>query len=78
MANQYTTKGQAKRTRMVPIRLTEDEFDVLSMVAAAQQCSLSLFMRYCLMLEPLGETQRKTMLTSLRAAARRKLAKKGS
>jgi hypothetical protein len=71
MANQHTTKGQPKRTRTVLVRLTPDEYDRVLMVAANNRCQLSQFIRYCLALEPIGDTQRRSMINSLREATRR-------
>jgi hypothetical protein len=76
MANQYTTAGQPKRTRMVPVRLTEQEYAVLSMVADNQKCGLSEFIRYCLTLQTIGDAQRTSHLKALRAATE-KLRQKG-
>lgn len=76
MPNQYTTKGQPKRTRMVPVRFTEDEFFMYSEQARGNKCSLSDYIRYCLTLETLGTSQARSKLRR-EHAARRKSAKEG-
>jgi hypothetical protein len=78
MPNQYTTKGQPKRTRIVLVRLTDDEYAVLAMIAAEYKCTVSEFVRYQMTFETIGDAQVRSMFNRLRSETRKLRASRGA